>query len=354
MAGGVFEGLEKALNSSLDSMASSQVAQYSSMISVIVASSVTLYLMVCGYMVMAGKMKTEDIAYNIVKMTIILTFVENSGGYLDLTIDAINGLKEGVSGSESVWVLLDGLWVKTQTLADKVYKLGDEDWVNVRGAVGLCVIWGGAVITMVCSAFTFLSAEITIKLMTWVSPVFIFCLMYGFLRQMFNNWLQIIFSSVLTLMFASLVLKIGMNYLDDKVSKASSVVESVNIITLSVQVFIIYIASAFLIWLSAKIATQLAGVGVDGALQGAAAMGVIGGGFAAARGVSGAASIAKNTGIGAYEGAKGKSWKDRESKGIPAAVAYGSGRIGRAAIQKVIAKNNSSSGSIPTSKNLAN
>ncbi|EFH1715424.1 conjugal transfer protein TrbL, partial [Escherichia coli] len=48
MAGGVFQGLAQALNSSLDSMASGQIAQYSSMISVIVTSSVTLYLIVCG------------------------------------------------------------------------------------------------------------------------------------------------------------------------------------------------------------------------------------------------------------------------------------------------------------------
>lgn len=112
---------------------------------------------------------------------------------------------------------------------------------------------------MICSAFTFLSAEITIKLMTWVSPIFIFCLMYGFLRPMFNNWLMTIISSVLTLMFASLVLKIGTNYLDKTIQKATTLVESVNIITLAVQVFIIYIAAAFLVWLSAKIATQLAG-----------------------------------------------------------------------------------------------
>ncbi|HDS5980330.1 TPA: type IV secretion system protein [Escherichia coli] len=350
MAGGVFQGLAQALNSSLDSMASGQIAQYSSMISVIVTSSVTLYLIVCGYMQMAGKLRTEDFGYNIVKMSIILTFVNNSGGYLDSAIDAINGLKEGISGSDSVWAILDSLWYKTQVLADTIYKLGDEDWVNIRGAVGLCFVWAGAVITMICSAFTFLSAEITIKLMTWVSPIFIFCLMYGFLRPMFNNWLMAIISSVLTLMFASLVLKIGTNYLDKTIQKATTLVESVNIITLAVQVFIIYIAAAFLVWLSAKIATQLAGVGVDGAIQGAAAMGVIGGGFAAARATSGAGGIVKNMGVGAYEGAKGKSWQDKSAEGISGAVAYGSGLVGRAAIQKVISKNLSSSNNIPTAK----
>ncbi|EAB6647561.1 conjugal transfer protein TrbL, partial [Salmonella enterica subsp. enterica] len=66
--------------------------------------------------------------------------------------------------------------------------------------------------------------------------------------------------------------------------------------------------------------------------------------------LSGATGLAKNMGVGAYEGGKGKNWSDRESSGVAAAVAYGSGRIGRAAIQKVISKNNSSSGNIPTSK----
>ncbi|MFZ4210595.1 type IV secretion system protein [Pantoea endophytica] len=339
MAGGVFVGLSQALLSEIDNLTSGKTAEYASMIGIIVTSSITLYMMVGGYQVMAGKKKVDDVFYEYAKMAFILVFVTNAGGYLDLSIAAINGLKDGVSGDVSVWALLDSLWEKTQQLADTLYKLGDEDWVNVRGAIALCIIWGGAIITMITSAFTFLSADITIKLMTLVSPIFIFCLMFGFLRQMFNNWLQNIFSSILTLLFASLVLKVGINYLNDKVVKATALSENANIVTLSIQVLIIYIAAAFLVWLSAKIATQLAGVGVEGAIQGAMAMGVGASVFGASRLAKGGAGAMISGAKGGIEGGKGVKWANRENKGGAALLGYGSGRVGRAAIQKVKARN---------------
>lgn len=39
-----------------------------------------------------------------------------------------------------------------------------------------------------------LGAEIMLKLMEIAEPIFKFCLLYGFLQLMFNNWLKMIFT----------------------------------------------------------------------------------------------------------------------------------------------------------------
>ncbi len=45
--------------------------------------------------------------------------VANLGGYLDGVIDAINGIKEGFSGSDNIWQLLDTLWNKAKVLGKR-------------------------------------------------------------------------------------------------------------------------------------------------------------------------------------------------------------------------------------------
>ncbi len=51
-------------------------------------------------------------------MAIILSFVANLGGYLDGVIDAINGIKEGFSGSD-IWQLVSTLWNKAKVLGKR-------------------------------------------------------------------------------------------------------------------------------------------------------------------------------------------------------------------------------------------
>lgn len=276
MAGGLFVGMNKAVMEQLNQVTQGQMKVYADGISILASGAITLFILWKGYQVVTGKIQTPvvDLVWDVSKMAIILMFINNIDGYLVAAISAIGGIKDGFSGGQNVWELLDSLWGKAQTLGDTLYTLGDVDFVNIKGAIGLGLVWAGAIITMIISMIVFMSAEITILLLSVTAPIFIFCLMFGFLRQMFNNWLQLIFSSILTMLFATLVIRVGMNYIDEKLAKAISVAAVSNIVTLGVQVLLAGIGSAFVIWLSSKFASQLAGVGVEGAMQGMASMGI--------------------------------------------------------------------------------
>ncbi|MFN2807562.1 type IV secretion system protein, partial [Escherichia coli] len=82
------------------------------------ATSATLYILWRGYQTLAGKLSTpmEDVIWDLMRMAIILSFVANVSGYLDGVIDAINGLKEGFSGGDNIWQMLDTLWDKAKVL----------------------------------------------------------------------------------------------------------------------------------------------------------------------------------------------------------------------------------------------
>jgi len=300
---GVFSGMDAAVMNGLNSVLQGQMSLYSTLMAGLVTGSATLYILWRGYQTLAGKLHTpvEDVAWDLARMGIILAFVTNADGYLDASVAAINGLKDGFSGSENVWVLLDTLWSKAQTI-----------------------------VALIIATIVNMGAEIMLLLMTTTAPIFIFCLIYGFLRPMFNNWLQVIFTAILTLMFSALSLRIAIEYLSNILDKASVGANANNIVTLAAQCCLAGIGSGFVVWLSAKIAGSLAGASVQGVVQGAAKMGLMAGG--------GAAKKAAST-VGKPVGNALGSIGDKAANNLKGSSASNAKASAKAAVEKMKAQN---------------
>jgi type IV secretion system protein VirB6 len=82
-----------------------------------------------------------------------------------------------------------------------------------------------------------------ILLLSITAPIFIFCLMYGFLRPMFNNWLQNIFAAILTVLFSALSLRIVINFMT-KIKSQAGAAQS-NIVELGAQVCLLVSAPQY-------------------------------------------------------------------------------------------------------------
>ncbi|MCL6381545.1 type IV secretion system protein [Pectobacterium parmentieri] len=278
MSGGMFVGMNNTITDGLHAVLRGQTSVYGDMVSIIAVSSFTLFVTYRGYQTLAGKLQTpvEDVIWDVGRMLLIMTFVLNLDGWLDLAISSINGLTDGVSGDDNVWVLLDTVWAKAQTIGQKLYQQDDSTYVKLNGGIAQLLVWGGAIVTLLFGSAVNLLAGIIIVLMTTTAPLFIFCLLYGFLIPMFNNWLKIIFTVILTIMFSALSIRIVINYLNGLLDKAVNFADSANIITLGVQCCVAGVISGVIIWFSAKIANTLGGVAVQAALQGAAMSGLRG------------------------------------------------------------------------------
>ncbi|MEL0578103.1 type IV secretion system protein [Pectobacterium punjabense] len=278
MSDGMFVGMNNTITDGLHAVLRGQTSVYGDMVSVIAVSSFTLFVTYRGYQTLAGKLQTpvEDVIWDVGRMLLIMTFVLNLDGWLDLAIFAINGLTDGVSGDDNVWVLLDTVWAKAQTIGQKLYQQDDSTYVKLNGGIAQLLVWGGAIVTLLFGSAVNLLAGIIIVLVTTTAPLFIFCLLYGFLIPMFNNWLKIIFTVILTIMFSALSIRIVINYLNGLLDKAVNFADSANIITLGVQCCVAGVISGVIIWFSAKIANALGGVAVQAALQGTAMSGLRG------------------------------------------------------------------------------
>lgn len=307
MAQGFFVKFNNTIMESVKNISDSYQTQFANDVMTLATAAITLYVLWKGYQTLAGKTQAplSDLAWDLAKFGIIITFVTNAGGYLTSATEALEGMKDGFSGGVNVWQTLDNLWLSTQNLADKVYQK-DTDFVPMAGAIGMVLVWAGSIVLMAVGTVIYLVADVTMSLLIITAPIFIFCLMFGFLRSMFNNWLQLMFSSILTVLFASLVIRIGMDYQGDILNQVINASADSNIVTSGAMGFMAGLLSAMLVLIARSFASQLAGAGVDGAVQGMAMMGLGIAGVAASR-------MAKSTGRAGAGLAYGLAGKEREN-----------------------------------------
>lgn len=209
-----FERTEGFIKDTLDYLASGFSDGYASTLSSLFPSAVTLFILFKGYQVLAGKIQSPaaEIIWDSAAKVIVLAFVMNYGGYLSMALGAVDWLKESFMGGDKLFSMLDDQLELAQKLAGTIYALDDSDYVPLAGGIGALLVWVGAGIALLVAGLILLIAEVTLKLLSITAPIFIFCVMWGFLRQMFNQWLQLVFANILVVLFVGLVGKMGLKF----------------------------------------------------------------------------------------------------------------------------------------------
>ncbi|HGB7592859.1 TPA: type IV secretion system protein, partial [Salmonella enterica subsp. enterica serovar Enteritidis] len=292
------------------------LSEYSDVAYTLGKYGVSLYVLWYAFTVLARKQQTpvSDFIWNICRFYIILLFVKNTGGILTSATDAIDGLKNTLAGGDP-WVWMDQLWVKVIQVATLIFDK-DTSTVPVAGGIGALLTYVGGVLALLLCSIVFASAELTLLLLSVTAPIFIMCLMFGLLRQMFNSWLQLNFSSLLVFLFAALALRAGTWQLNMALSTSIATASENNLLQTGVTSLAAGIFMAWIIWQAKSYASQIAGVGVEGAMQGAAAMGIGAGVFGASRMARGALGMGRNAGIGAWKGLRRQEGGFGQSPGI--------------------------------------
>lgn len=313
-----FVTAKKIILGIIDRSLSGQLGNFSDIAYTFGRYGLTIYALWYAYTVLAGKQKSpvQDFIWNLTRLFVILMFVKNMDGWLNYTLTGIDGLKETLSGNQDAWSWLDQLWTKVQQVAAHIMSKDTSTYVKTDGAIGSLLTYAGGILALCACAITFLMAEITLKVLAVTAPLFIFCLAFGFLRQMFNSWLQLIISSCFIFMFGSLALRAGTAYLNYILSKVVEEISDANLIAMGVSATLGGIFMAFVIWQAKTYASQIASVGAEGAMQGAAAMGIAAAGFGATRLGLGALKSGGRFGAGSFRGMRGKEGGFSDSKGI--------------------------------------
>ncbi|MDP8042534.1 type IV secretion system protein [Pasteurella atlantica] len=200
----------KHINNALNTIVNSMQSEWVSGLLFTAQIGITLYLVVYGYSVIAGKKEVpiKDLIWDLCRFAIILTFLSGANGWLTLVGQAVDGIKEFLSGTTN----LDGgtyasLDRKLESFVTLVVKTWDQnDWYVGLILIPMCIpLLLGIVAFSVALIFT----DITLKVLLATAPIFIFCLMWGFLKGSFAQWVEAILGNCLVLLFINIFSKIG-------------------------------------------------------------------------------------------------------------------------------------------------
>jgi type IV secretion system protein VirB6 len=267
---GFFSYLSQEVTTKLDSMTAVYQANLSSDISALFSAAASLYVLWAGYAIMAGKISSPvtELVWRCAGMMIIMIFADYSSGYLGLVSDAVEGIKGGFSGGDTVWDSLDKLWLFSQDLSTQILAQ-DASTFPLGGWLAAVMVWIGTALMLATSGVVFLVSEVSIRLLLATGPLFIFCLMWGFLRTMFNNWLQAIFANILTILFASMVLDVALLFEGEMLNQIQTQANKSNLLTMGAMGLVTGLMASALILIAAGMAKQLAGSGVEGVVASA-------------------------------------------------------------------------------------
>jgi len=274
-----FANLETYYTDKLNSLLATHMAIFSSKVIALFQLGTPLLVLYYGYSMMSSRgsnASLPDMIFNLVRIGMVFAFVRNSGGLLDLSIGFIHELKSGFMGSTSLFSLLDELFETTQQLSQTIFKI-DTSWFKSLGAIASLMVWLGTIFILASSAIIFIAAEVGLALLTVTSPIFVGCLTYSFTRELFNGWLRSIFSCIITLIFATLIVKIGLDINKQAILQLSSNPQDHSILSIGATAFGLGIIVSSLVFVSTKIAGNIAGVAATAAIQGGMRMAAAGG-----------------------------------------------------------------------------
>lgn len=299
---GVFTRFETFFTGKLKSLLLHYIPIFSGKMALLLQLGSVILVLYYGYSIMTPRGSNATIPemlYNFARIGLVLAFVQNSEGLLDSAIGFIDELKTGFIEEKSLFALLDEQFLVTQQLSEDVFKL-DTAYVKLQGFAASCMIWLGTVFMLTSSAIVFIAAEVSLALLTATSPIFIGCLTYNFTRELFNGWLRSVFSCIITLIFATLIVKIGIDISSDIAHQLMVSPSQDNLMTIGATVFVTGIIISSLILVAAKMAGNIAGVAASSAIQGGMALatkaGIAGGGRTAV--VAGKQAVAYGKQVG--------------------------------------------------------
>lgn len=205
----IFDKIGQQIDSIANSVLSSVQSGYISGVLELAKVGAVLYVLIYGYAILAGKSQTDlkGVLWDFAKLGIIVSILNGAGGIMSGLVGVVDEIKNFFTGSQgSSYSLLDTRLNDIAILASEIWRDAsgiENTLLAVLKIIGLLPLLLGFV---ACGALIFYT-EIVEKILLATSPIFIFCLMWGWLKDSFSQWLSAILGNAMILLFTGVILK---------------------------------------------------------------------------------------------------------------------------------------------------
>ena len=332
--------LDQIFNNSISALTTTEI---NFVVTFATISAIT-YLTIQGFLAISGKIEApiKDTLFKLVSLTIIFT-IATSGHWLSLIDSAITGLRNGLAPGPDPITMFKNV-DKIMMIAVEHVKDGYSGYSDfptlINNYVCVILIALGVLCLLLSIGVTLLINIYMLKFLLAIAPIFIFCLSFQFIRQMFNNWLQLIFANILTYVFLSLLTYSIVDAIKNAVNLHGQMVEFY--LSESITVLLIGLFSYILKGFFESVAQQIAAVSAEevgnalGTDAGEKAAKMLGSGVVGAAQVAGmAASGIAGYGLGSAASGLGKATQAVGGKMAGAAAAGGHSLASQAVLRAV-------------------
>ena len=332
--------LDQIFNNSISALTTTEI---NFVVTFATISAIT-YLTIQGFLAISGKIEApiKDTLFKLVSLTIIFT-IATSGHWLSLIDSAITGLRNGLAPGPDPITMFKNV-DKIMMIAVEHVKDGYSGYsdfpILINNYVCVILIALGVLCLLLSIGVTLLINIYMLKFLLAIAPIFIFCLSFQFIRQMFNNWLQLIFANILTYVFLSLLTYSTVDAIKNAVNLHGQMVEFY--LSESITVLLIGLFSYILKGFFESVAQQIAAVSAEevgnalGTDAGEKAAKMLGSGVVGAAQVAGmAASGIAGYGLGSAASGLGKATQAVGGKMAGAAAAGGHSLASQAVLRAV-------------------
>ncbi len=265
-----FQSFEQIIDNELTNIISTQLVLFADQMVSLIQLGVPILILYYGYSIMSGRgsnATVSEMMWNLARIGMIFAFMQNTGNLLDLSIDFIQELKGGFVGADNVFGLLDKQVESTKKLAEDLYSL-DVNYIPLKGFLAAGMLWLGSIFVVVAASIIYISSSVCLTLLLATAPIFIGCLSYGFLKENFNGWLRAILSCIASLIFASMISRIGVSLNGQFVQYVSQSPDKSMLLEVGALNLATGIIIGFLLLKSTGLAGSIAGVAASSAIQG--------------------------------------------------------------------------------------
>lgn len=189
---------------------------------------ITIYVMFYGYMVLAGKIQEPmpDFIWNLARFAFVIGILSNMGTYVTTVNETIHGIRGFLVGDQLSGNAYGGIDTKIANIVD----LYVTSWKKAKGISGT-LFWIVQALFMVplclgvvAYAIGIIVSEVSLIALLAVFPIFLFCYLWGWFKNMFSMWLQAVIGCCLFVLFLSVFSKVGFaiaGYTNEWVAKHS-------------------------------------------------------------------------------------------------------------------------------------
>lgn len=209
----LFQTLGISVEEILNTIRAIGVSDRISQLAVLLSIIITIVIMYKGFEVLAGRSQApiRDLTWDIAGKLLAITFALNIGGWLDLAINAMDGIYEWAGGGSTMYQTLDELFANTINLANIIWNKtsGIKDSFLAVAAMILCYLgFGIAVVPILAILFI---ASFTQTFLVISAPIIFWLLIFKSTKNVFTQWVGLLLSNTLVVLLVGLFGKTFIN-----------------------------------------------------------------------------------------------------------------------------------------------